>query len=268
MKPTRIQEIYDALVQYELQLDPNPAALGPRYLFEQTSKCRGHLNAVSHILLEIHREKHAKTENLGRLQAVYDIAREDLLASDPIIKQAPSIEDRRAMVAVSLREQGSAITALKEELQGLDFLYKAVAHRHKELRDTMSEIKLHRSLIRDDIDTKSFYGDETATGRSQIGGTSSPVMGIEEDELEQLFVEGGYQEDNTSKVEAKIKPKADTASVLAEPIEGLVVDSVESDLSVEDISELQAINTFLDTPVAKKAEVLDDNTLNEIFANM
>ena len=194
MTPKRTQEIYDALAQYELQLDSNPAALGPRYLFELISKCRGHVNSVSHVMLEIHRERHDKTEALGRLQAIYDIAREDLLASDPLIKQAPSIEDRRAMVAVSLRAQGTAITELKEDLQGLDFLYKAVAHRHKELRDTMSEIKLQRSLIRDDIDTKSFYGDETSTGRGTLDVGAGPVIGIEEDELEQLFVEGGYSE--------------------------------------------------------------------------
>ena len=250
MEPKRIKEIYDSLVQYEIQLDPNPGALGPKYLFGLISRCRGYINAISFILLEVHREKHDKTEVLGRLEAAYAIASEDLLASDPIIRQAPAIDDRRAMVAVALRTQGNEIKVLKDELQSLGFLDKAIWHRHKELRDTMSEIKLQRSLLRDDIDTQAFYGDESGMSRGSAVPSMGGVAGIDEAELERIF------EDVSAKANTEIaqEPKIETLSVPG-------MDSVPTE-------EEENIDRFLSEPVQKADEDLNENDLAEIFAKL
>lgn len=190
MEPDRAQRIYDEIGGYEIKLERDPGALGPRYLNDVICQCRNYINAVSRIVLEIHREKHSLATSLSAEEAAYAVESADLLATDERVRRLPNIEDRKATVAVLLRDRARRINELRAEIQNLDYVDKAVRHRHKELKDTMTEIRTQRSLLRDEIDTKSFYGDETPNVRK---GNGDPVlgssMGIDEDELNRLMLE-------------------------------------------------------------------------------
>ena len=163
MRIERVQQIYEAIGSLAITLSGDPGALGPNYLQEQIATCRNNINNISQILLEVHREKHNLAAEIHTRETRLEIETDNLIVNDARISRLPHINDRKAAANLVLRDQVRDIAEQKAHLQNLEYVEKAVKHCHRELRDTMSEIRLQRSLIRDSIDTKSFYGDEHVT---------------------------------------------------------------------------------------------------------
>ncbi len=242
MKDDRIQKIYDELDKYVISLASDPTAFGPRYLQDQIATCRNYINSVTQLLLEIHRDKHNFAHELTAEEDVYAIESNDILDSDARVQKLPSIDDRKAAISVLLRERASTISSLRRHIQDLEYVEKAVKHRHRELKDTMSEIKLQRSLLRDELDTGSFYGDERV---NNAGVSSDDDLNAEE--IEKLL-EGSPE---TSPTEASLTEASLTE---ASPIEPLSADTEVSAGIDEDI----ALQNFLDEGETKKVVVEDD----------
>lgn len=160
MKLDEITAIYDRLAGFTITLHSDPSSLGPKYLQDAIATCNNYKNATSGILSDVMRRKHEVSRKLAARQAAYQVSFDELLANDKSIQKLPAIEDRRASINVILRSDRQAITQLEIELKDIEAVEKVVRHRHKELSDTMGAIKAQRSLIRDELDTKSFYGDE------------------------------------------------------------------------------------------------------------
>lgn len=179
MNLERVKAIYVELERYEVQLHPDPRTLGPTYLTDLIATTRNYLNAVSRVQLEIHQEKQSLAREIRAREAALQVASDELLANDERVRRLPSIEDRKATVSVFLRADKQVIENLKASMQDVEYVEKAIRHRHKELTSTMSEIKLQRSLIRDEIDTGAMYGDERVYGSKTVGNPA----GIQEDDL-------------------------------------------------------------------------------------
>jgi hypothetical protein len=163
MKVERVRQVYTEIERYTITLSADPGALGPKYLQDQIATCRDYINNVSRILMEVHREKHNLAAEIHTSETALNVESDNLRATDERIRNLPHDKDRAAAVNLLLRVRVQALADLRAQLQDLDYMEKAVRHRHRELRDTMAEIKLQRSLIRDEIDTKSFYGGERDT---------------------------------------------------------------------------------------------------------
>jgi hypothetical protein len=191
MDSARITAIYTEIEKYVVRLESDPASLGPRYLTDIIAKTRNYLNATNRLVLEVHRERHTNQTQLTALEAAYDLDSSDLLANDDRVRRLPNIDDRKATVAVMLRDRLRAIQELRGTIQDLDIIDKAIRFRHKELKDTMSEIRLQRALVRDELDTKSFYGDER-TGEVPVNGRAAKTA-IDIGELETLLEESALQ---------------------------------------------------------------------------
>ena len=190
MNTERIQQIYDELAKYEIALDRDPQARGPKYLQGLIAECRNHLNSVSRIQLEVHRVRQDRDRTLRALETVFDVDFAGLLANDERIRRLPNIEDRRATARVFLRESVAEIERLKAEIRDIDYVEKAIRHRHKELSSTMSEIKLQKALIMAEIGTGAMYGDERIHSPGDSSSSRGPLgVSIDEDELEALFDE-------------------------------------------------------------------------------
>ena len=248
MNLERIQAIYSELGKYEVQLHPDPRTLGPVYLNDLIAKTRNYLNMVSRIQLEVHQQKQTLARDLRAHEAVYQISSDDLLANDERVRRLPSIEDRKATVAVFLRNDRQIIERLKADFQDIEYVDKAVRHRHKELTSTMSEIKLQRSLIRDEIDTGAMYGDErTYTTSKKVSRIVAPIFGddLSEEDLERLLT--------GSKEQAEATP--DEATIA----EVTVVES-----SPEDPIE-EAVSAFLGTP---ESVGLQEDDFSDVFKNL
>lgn len=228
MKSDRIQKIYDELDKYVITLVSDPTGFGPRYLQDQIATCRNYINSVSQLLLEIHRDKHNFAHDLLAEEDVYAIESNDILTTDERVRKLPSIDDRRAAISVLLRERSATIAGLRRRIQDLEYIEKAVKHRHRELKDTMSEIKLQRSLLRDELDTGSFYGDERVSKGAEMASDDD----LNAEDIERLLAE----------------PPETTSEPLETPSEDPVPEKPPSEPSpvTTEIDEESAIQSFLE----------------------
>ena len=242
MTPERVEAIYSELEKYEIFLDPDPQSRGPKYLQGLIAECRNFLNQVSRIQLQVHREKQDLDRQLRAQEASFQVSFDLALANDERIRRLPNIEDRKSTAKVFLREELSAIDALKAKLHDINYVEKAIRHRHQELTSTMGEIKLQKALILAEIGTGAFYGDErvsTDSGMSRPG--AGPVgVDIDEAELDQLFQE----EVRADLAKRALAAAPTTAPLLPEPTPEVVERTVPQGTPTdEDVSAFLGVNT-------------------------
>jgi hypothetical protein len=250
VKLDRVKAIYDEISRYEIKLEPDPRSLGPLYLQNVIAECRNYLNAVSRVQLEVHREKQELARSIRAAETSYEVAFAELLSNDERVRRLPSIEDRKATANVILREQLNTLSGIKGELQDLEFVEKAIRHRHKELTATMTEIKLQRSLIRDEIDSGAMYGDERRSDHERGPGAGPLGEEIDEAELDELL--NREQEAVTKVVEEVPTPP---------PAPPVSIEKPSSDVSPAD--EEAAVKAFLGEPT--EAAVGNDDDFASIL---
>lgn len=173
MKPDRADAIYTELEQYVVELDPDPTSRGPAYLQDLISKTRGFLNQVSRILQEVNRHRHTIEAQLDGLKDAYELTSDNLLATDNRVTRLPNIDDRKAMIGYLLIDDRTQILNLQRTLKELAFVQTAVKHTHKELDNTMSAIRMQKSLIDTELRTGAYYGDENDVSRKRTMGVKA-----------------------------------------------------------------------------------------------
>jgi len=176
----RIDAIFGEMNGYVLELAKDPGALGPKYFQDIIATCRNYLNRVSLVISEINRDRLEVSSELRKLEALYALDYDDLLANNDRVKSLSSVDDRKATVGFLLRDQRQKINELQDQMHSLDSVYKVISHRNRELHATMTAIKDQRRLMQTEIDTGAFYGDERAP-RSSNGIVPEDDLG--EDEL-------------------------------------------------------------------------------------
>lgn len=184
MTPDQASKIYERLEALRIDLPTDPADLNPDYLRENISLCRNYLNEVGHYWQDalVHE---AKLEvDLAGLEAAFEVRSSELLASDPSVAARPSIADRQATINTILREERQRIAQLKFEILQLSHVKRVIRFRKGELDNTMGALRLQRSLLRDQIRTGAFYGDESEQSR---GRPMDPADGLNTAELEALL---------------------------------------------------------------------------------
>lgn len=167
MKIERVEKIFDRLGQLEITLPPDPAGAGPEYLAELASQCRGYLNEVSHYLQEVLVEAVNLNYRLNLLETAYKIKSDDMLTNDASVKDLPSLVDRQAKIGSLLKNDFQEIETVKGDLRNNANVEKVVKMRMRELDNTMSTIRLQKSLITTTLTTGSDYGDTSSEGRGQ-----------------------------------------------------------------------------------------------------
>ena len=184
MEVRDIKKTFDRLEKLVIDLPHDAVSLGPDYLREQISICRGYLNEVSVILQRILQARTLQTIELEGLEAEFAIKSDELLTGDDRVKPLPSLADRQAMINNILLAERRAISVLKLELQSNSHVEKVVRLRMKELDNTMSALRLQRSLLKDQLRTGSYYGDESNEARNE-----DEVDGLSGDDLDSLLAE-------------------------------------------------------------------------------
>src|SRR5512142_198575 len=189
MTPERIESIYTELGTLVIELDADPASRGAGYLQDIISKTRGMLNRVSFFLREVHKEIHALTIELDATEAAFQVSSDELLTSDKRVKDLPALEDRKAMINIILKDDRLNIQTLSLQIKELGFVENTIKHHHKYLDNTMSAIRLQKSLVDAELRTGSFYGDEAKASRGHVGVSEA----MSEDELNRLMAEADLE---------------------------------------------------------------------------
>jgi hypothetical protein len=237
MTPERIEEIYNALDNMSVKLDPDPVTRGPLYMQELISLTRGYLNEVGVYIQEAHRERHRLEMTKEALEMVFQARSDELLVEDTRVVNLPSIDDRRSMINIILREERKEIASLAGSLKAVSLVEKALRFRHKELDATMSAIRVQRSLILMELGNGSIYGDESDSSRGSKWGrkkhsppTPSPdiVSDGDDDDLDKDLAqqmaglngsgEGGSEPEKESDPEAKPAPEPEAPAPQAKTV--------------------------------------------------
>ncbi len=236
MTPERAETIYSELETLVIVLDPDPAARGTAYLQDLISRTRGYLNRTSNFRQEINRLRQKLERELHGKEAAYEISSSDLLAGDNRVTRLPNIDDRKAMISLLLKDERRQILDLKGQIKDLGFVEKAVMMVHKELDNTMSAIRMQKSLIDTDMRTGSYYGDETDTARGQKKFAASD---INEEEFANLLSEVTL--DLSEPVEAAVPAQPPQVKAEEEAPQPIVEAT-----TAEPNSELVGIEKFLE----------------------
>jgi hypothetical protein len=172
----RIDTIFKEMNSYVLELASEPGMLGPQYFQDIIAKCRGYLNNVSLVISELNREKLTLSSELRKLEALYELEYDNLLANDENVRRLANIEDRKSTANFHLRRQRQEMTIIKDQLHSVDSVSKVVAHRSRELHATMNAIKDQRRLMQTELSTGAFYGDErTSKGKDKLPSVEDDI---------------------------------------------------------------------------------------------
>jgi hypothetical protein len=171
--------------------------------------------------------------NLRRKETAFKIAADELLAKNVQVRNLPNIADRQAQININLRDEHRDIEELKNDVRELDHLEKMVKMVHRELKDTMGEIKLQRALVRDELDSGRMYGDERNSAYTGKHTPEKPMLDdIDEEEINSLMKGEGTIKDPLQ-ADIEVEPSA-------------VIE--EEKTPPDPISEEQKIENFLTAP--------------------
>jgi len=238
----RIDAIFGEMNGYVLELAKDPGALGPKYFQDIIATCRNYLNRVSLVISEINRDRLEVSSELRKLEALYSLDYDDLLANNDRVKSLSSVEDRKATVGFLLRDQRQKINELQDQMHSLDSVYKVISHRNRELHATMTAIKDQRRLMQTEIDTGAFYGDERAP-RSSNGMIPDEDLG--EDELAAMLSDSG----NNKEVVPEVRDPNSIIPINPDPVE--VATPINPDpISSEGLPQVTEVDVlrFLEVP--------------------
>lgn len=258
----RVDEIFAEMNGYVLELANEPSMLGPQYFQDKIAICRGHLNKVSLVVSELNREKLEVSGELRRLEAVYAMEYDNLIANDPRVKSLANIEDRKATAGFILREQRGKINGLKDRLANLDGVSRVVSFRNRELQATMTAIRDQRRLMQTELSTGAFYGDER-TPKSQRPPREGNGIALDDEisvaELDALMADAPAEPtDSTPESPATVESEPEAAKPTPEsenpqitqeaPSTNAPVQEAAPETAPQSVSDEDAIMQFLDAP--------------------
>jgi hypothetical protein len=156
------QAILDDLETMFVDLPHDAADLGPLYLQNKTLELRTHLGRAEAHLQTLFKHRRVVQRELSLKEAEMELKMMDHLTNNPEVVRQPSVKDRENRAKYLLADLSREIMVLqmaKEDVNSLEIMVKA---KLKELKEISAELKTHRSLLRDSLDTGSFYGSEGA----------------------------------------------------------------------------------------------------------
>lgn len=246
MDQQKIEEIYRRLSSLSIDLPRGASDMGPDFLREAISVCRNYLNETAHYFQDLLVEESFLAIRLDSAESAYQIRSTELLATDPSVSSRPNIADRQAAIDNILREQKQAIIRLQGEIRSLGHVKTVVRARQTELNNTMSSIRLQRSLLKDALRTGSFYGDETTISRGH--GGLDPVDDLTTTDLEALVAA------SEAELEAEAASKSTPPSTTADPVDQLDANALEA-LLVQDV--------LIEPPTPVRAEAVEAEDTEE-----
>jgi hypothetical protein len=251
MNLARIAEIYERLGKLSLDLPLDPAGMGADFLREQISLCRNYLNEAGFYLQEVLQETSYVRMNLNAKETQYRIRSSQLLTQDCSVKALPALADRTARIEVILADEKREIFCLEQELDSLAGVEKVITFRKRELDNTMSSIRLQRSLLKDQVMSGQSYGDESFRSRN---ASHDPVDGMGAAELDAIIAEA-EREAELGSDDLQLNKRASFEMAVAAPPESADVKEAETvtDFDLDEIISAGGINGTFDEDVTLDA---------------
>jgi hypothetical protein len=204
-----LDRILEEISKYEIELDEDPTQphLKQAYLQQIVAQCRRYQNRVHYYLTTVKRYESSLRRNIKQNELDFDLKINERLADDSIVRQGPSIEDRKARAIMMLKTEHDILAELKVALLDAEEYYKIIKSKYDQLRQTAADIRLQRALVRDDIMERigggSGYTKPQANQDGTIEGGLPPVVKTKAIEPKDLFDPIKRPDDMPEPIDAK-----------------------------------------------------------------
>ncbi len=165
MEPTKfssgdIEKIIDEISQYEISLEEDPTLphLKQNYLQRVVKQCRDYLNRVQFYLTMVKKQENRLKKEIKIQETDLELKMASLLADDSIVKNHPSIDERKSAAITKLKDEHIGLHSLRVELLEVEENYKIIKMKYDQLKATSSDIRLQKSLVKDDLDERTLSG--------------------------------------------------------------------------------------------------------------
>jgi hypothetical protein len=164
----------------ELETDPTLPHLGKRYLHDVLSKCRNYTNRTLFYLQNVMRQEKELKREIKQLELDLEFKMSEKLADDAMVRAQPSIEDRKAVAASFLKDENIVLAQLRVDLIDVQETAKILKMRYNDLQRTSNDIKLQRTIVKDDVIGQmdgggGFEKPQLNQDKSVRGGLTAPI---------------------------------------------------------------------------------------------
>lgn len=152
----QLSEILNEIASFEVELaeDPTLPTLGSKYLQSSLAQCRKYMNRVMYYIQTIGKQAKDLSVDVRMAEMDLELKVAQKLADDPLVKKQPSIEDRKALASMLLKEEYDNLKTMRVELLDATETLKIVKMKHQDLVRTNTDIKAQRQIVKDDIDSR------------------------------------------------------------------------------------------------------------------
>lgn len=198
--PARIEGMYEDLATMQVELDPDPLALGPKRLNEKIATARGMLSRCETIFLAISQDLFRYKRVLRTAAADFKLQMRELLTNDPEVRMGRSAADRDAIASNRLRPAAEEIDRLTACVEDLNSVLIVVRTKRLDLKDIQGRLKDQLKVCQEELGLGGRWGLVSSRGLPR--GKPDPAG----DELNSLI------NDTEAKFQAREQAKSSTPS--------------------------------------------------------
>jgi hypothetical protein len=179
----QLSSILDEIAGFEVELaeDPTVPTLGVKYLNERVAVCRKYLNRVIYYVQTVGKQVKNLNVEVRHMELDLELKMAQKLADDVLVKKQPSIDDRKALATMLLKEENDNLAVLRLELLDAFETLKIIKMKHQDLVRTNGDIKSQRQLVKDDMESRLSGGPgydppQTKQDKSVPDGMPPPIV--------------------------------------------------------------------------------------------
>jgi hypothetical protein len=263
-KPTidqeRVEKVYGALSTMDVALDADPLAFGPKRINTKVYEVRALLSRLERMYLSVAQDLQWFKHKLRKAEAVIELTKHDLFASDPEVRAGRNVADREAMASVKMRAEIQEKIIYEDAAHELEGVMTVVKAKRTDLKDIQGRLRDQIKLCQEEISLGSHWGSKVVPGTDVDLMAGHNALADIDGFLDN--VEGEFHVEDAPDVEdapeSKTKPEDVTptaAEVLPPTSEEAEVDGFLDDIEMETLpSKKQGIDPPSTSPVTRFAD--------------
>lgn len=178
----KLEDMLEEIAEYSVDLpeDPTLPELGMRHLRALLAKCRQYTNRAQYYLQVTRRYEKNLRAQIRLEELSLELRMASLLADDVVVRQGPSVDDRKALAITQLRSEHENLAMLRVEHSNLEETVRIIKLKYDDLNRSNQDIKLQRQMVREDqgawtSDGKGYEPPQARQDGTVPGGLAPPV---------------------------------------------------------------------------------------------
>jgi len=155
-----VTNIFNQLMDMEVELDENPLIYGPKRLNQKIAEVRQYQSECEALFLKVSLwvQKYKSANRAAQLNL--DLGKKHLLANDPEVRAGRNVADRDAIASMKLRSEVEEVSKCESALSDLEAIIVVVKSKKSDLKDTQSRLKDQIRLCQEEISLGGRWGNK------------------------------------------------------------------------------------------------------------